>query len=269
MFLGEQEKIFMLLPQKFNQGFTIQWLYEGKESRDFTDAELQSIVSFDHRFVERQRLTNELRGKIINPLIALYNKHLTLKEILISLKEPCDRLLYNLIEDAAKQNITDFYDLMGKFIDVLKQYKNNYSPLFNKDSQKKLFMALKQGNTTEHNIHKYGKLSDLIDNKRTYLFSCFDQNGSVQNDSWDRLINDMRATRNIIKAYRDKVTSHADEELVTLGWKEAMQAIQSFVNYTSDIYTVLSFGTCFEMRSNDLDRDSRQTIKALRSILFN
>lgn len=257
----------MLLPQKFNQGFTIQWLYKGKEMRDFTDAELQFIVSFDQRCVERQRLKNELLEKIINPLIALFNKHFTLKDVLISFKEPHDRLLYNLIEDAAKQNITDFYDLMDKFIDTLNQYKNNYSPLFNKDSQKKLFTALKQSNTPEI-VHQYSELSDLIDHKRNYLFSCFDQNGGVRKNIWDKLINDMIATRNRIKTYRDKVASHADKELVILSWKDATQTIQSFVNYTSDINTVLSFHNRFEMRSNDLDRDSRQTIKILRNILY-
>jgi hypothetical protein len=258
----------MLLPRKFNQGFTVQWAYEGKEGRDFTDTELQQIIPFDPLCVERQKLTKELHEKIINPLVVLYSKHLILKEVLISSKEPCDRLLYNLIEDAARQNITDFYDLMGKFIEIVKRYKNNYSPLFYKDSQKKLLMTLKQGKPIEL-VNKYCMLDNLIDNKRNALFFCSDKKGSLQSDNWDRLICELRAIRNIIKTYRDKVASHADEELTTtLSWKKATEAIEFFINYTSDIHTVLSFRVDTNMRSNDLDRDRLQTVKALRSILF-
>ncbi len=250
----------MLLPEKFNQGYIIEWVYEGKGLRDFTDDDLRFIIPLDQRFRERQRLANELREKIINPLIVLKNKHSILKEVLIRSEEISHSLLYKLIEDSARQNITDFYDLMDKFIDLLGQYKNNYSPLFNKDSQKKLLKAC----STPENIDKYCELSNLIDQKRNYLFSSFNQNGEIQKDSWCKLIDDVRANRDKIKSYRDKVASHADDELVNLSWREAGQAIESFLNYTSAISTVLSFGNRFETGLSDIE----QMIKILRSILF-
>ncbi|MFZ5953642.1 MAG: hypothetical protein ACOYT8_00915 [Candidatus Dependentiae bacterium] len=248
----------MLMPQKFNEGFTFQWSDEGLKDMDFTP--------FDRKWIVRKELKCELRKKIINPLMLLMMKHRILKGILISKEEPSNRVLYNLMEDAARQNITAFYDLMGKFIDVLELYKNNYSPLFNKSSQKKLFKALVLL-VIPNQSQKCSEFCNYIEQKRKELFIRFDDNGRVDKVAWENLINNMRTIRDEIKSYRDKVASHADEELVHLRWDKVTTKIESFFTFVCDINTILTFSYLADALTHDLVNID-QNINSMHSIIF-
>lgn len=236
----KMKEIYMKLPERFP--FNVEILHNGK-ILEMTPEYLKETKQFDPFCKEREECKKQMSEKILNPFRIFLIKFPLLKSIfktdLPSFNS--DILLFNIIEDAARQNISDLDEIMKSFSDFLDKCKGEYTKLFRKKSQDLLIdMVIKGDNSKEIALKQH---RDEINNKREKLFLQFNQNGNPTNESFKRLKTEVGNLRSSVKYYRDKVAAHNDSmnSTCTIHWEDVDKSVERFKEIVFDFYIVLSF----------------------------
>lgn len=227
----------MNLPEK--NPYTMQFLLDDKIMKNVSQEVCNEIMRFDPYYNQRIVLKNIIIERVLCILWPLKVKFEVLNAVLPPQGDCCEIILYNLLEDAAKQCVTSLAELLGIFCEILDLCQGQYSTLFKKGAQRKLIDALINGNVEKE--QNYVQLSEMIDVKREIHFSRFNAKGIPSNESFQDLKDKIIAYREPVKKYRDKVAAHADKDCFYLSFSDLNQSFESFQQLVLDIYTISTF----------------------------
>lgn len=230
----------MKLPIRYPYIFDLVHSVQLTPEEEFRFEQLKRKYDTEHDL--RKKCKALVNQKVLGPFVAFSNKYGTLKQTLYGVNScqtiPHDIHLLNIVEDALRQNISDFAEQIKeliKFIDILS---SQYSILFKKNSHRKLYAAVAHNSGIEGELQRH---SDFIEKNRESLISHFSLQGKVSSDSWDSMKKRLDEIRICVKKYRDNVGSHDGNQHVTVSFQEIEIAIEKYQNFIYSLNTTLFF----------------------------
>jgi hypothetical protein len=168
-----------------NNSFCMAMLYAGKEISDFSPEELAEIMKYAPDYTARIECQKLFYAKVLKPLFTYSTKHPVIEKILSPKDSVKNILLMNLLEDAARQNMTDLCALTQELIKFINICKGRHRRLFKKASQRSLIEALINGNNDQE--INYKNADNRIEQARESLFCSFNDQGVPSDESFTKL----------------------------------------------------------------------------------
>jgi cytochrome oxidase Cu insertion factor (SCO1/SenC/PrrC family) len=197
---------------------------------------------FDPEHDLRKKCKAIVNQKFLGPFTAFSNKYETLKQTLYNVNTsqniPHDIHLLNIVEDALRQNISDFSEQINELIKFINILNAQYSILFKKNSHRKLYEAVAHNSGIKGELQKH---SDFIEKNRESLISHFNLQGKVSSTSWDSMKKRLDEIRVSVKKYRDNVGSHDGNQHVTVSFEEIEIAIKKYRDFIYSLNAALFF----------------------------
>lgn len=227
----------MKLPERYP--FQVIRLYKGEQLKPLSEEEKNEVRYFDKLYDEREECKIKMRENILDPFCMIKMKYEITKKILTRGEKIKDILLFNFIEDVARQNISDLSESMTSFIKFINECMGSHTNCFKNKSQHILIQVLINGD--EEKKEDFNMHCCEIDQKREKLFGSFNSKGCPDNKSFEALKNDIEGIRLKVKTYRDKIAAHGDNEENALTWKMIDESLNRYTEILFDFYIVLSF----------------------------
>lgn len=246
--------------------FSFEISYQGGfVDTPLTEKDFQILEKIDPYCREREACRLFMYNKILGPFFVFKSKYGIQKCVFTSHERAIkNELLFNILEDSTRQNVTDFYDIAKDFSKFLDKCKGGYSKLFNKKSQDKFV-------SHEISLDKSKKedllrVSKEIDEKREKIFSKFNNSGCPTNESFDDLNEKVKKLYKRVQDYRDKVCAHNDETEIDFCWIELDSVVNEFEEIIFDFYQVMCFSKRFSATVKYCGKDILQ--KETKNILI-
>lgn len=222
----------------------VEMLYDGKPLKEAPEEVKKHQFYRQHHSGSRIELTKELTS-ILERLFIFISRYDVIKEVLIIDRPVKDILLLSIVENAMKQDITDFVICCEKLITLINKCQNNkrYKILLKDKSEEPFFHALAEGN--QKFKHIYLSRSDEINQVRKSLFKNFDQKGLPTKESFEELKEKISILYSPLKAYRDKVAAHHDRDYQILTFRECDESIEKLKKIIFGLDKIITFENKF------------------------
>ncbi|MFI5343237.1 MAG: hypothetical protein ACHQUC_03355 [Chlamydiales bacterium] len=239
-----------LLPGKNNS--KVEWNYP-VEIPQLTEDQIREIeISIDPNFMERKRAEEYLKNRFINPFIIMRKKFDVLKKVNDAIDEkikngeyPTDVAMLLLYEDSTKQCALSFSETAKKLISLFSDLEGKYLHLLRRSSMKVLANKLAESDPT--NAFEYKKrLNEYYETWDKFFPSgTNNKNGPVIEDV-NSLKDELESSIGKLKAYRDQVAAHFDDEIAAKGtlpnllWTEFEITVLYLQNLLENFHFLLS-----------------------------
>lgn len=244
---------------KYTQGLpsqnesVIEWNYP-EEIPELSGDQIKHIKkTLDPFIMERTQVDVLFRQVFIDPVLIASKKFSVLKKINAAIEAkiqtehfPSDVVMLMLYEDSVKYCAISFSEITKKFILFInKDLKGKYVPLLRRNGLKSIVEKMSESNPMRAEEYKkrqteYQKLWHQF-----FPSGTNDKNGPKEDDL-DALKSKLEATCQKLRAYRDKVAAHSDDDVAKKGtlpvllWSELESIILQMQEFFQGFHFLLT-----------------------------
>lgn len=258
----------MTLPQRFP--FLSSVLYDGRERASLTNEGLKTVLQYDPDYEKREEFRKEYADKVLLPFGLFLHKYSVLKSIFQNKVKPKNLTLYNILEDALRQNVTDLDAIMLAFIHFVNRCNGNFLILFKRNAHHPILNVMISSSSATAAPEKQKALMERkaeIDLKSAKFFSGYNFKGNPSGSGFEKLKSKIEETRIQVKAYRNQVAAHDDGGKPVVKWEDLDVAVNRFKEITDDFYIAGTFGLPFGPASGE-GFSQTETVTLITRALF-
>ncbi len=231
----------------------VEWIYPD-EIPLLSEDQIQYVKeSLDPYFLERIQADLLFKKSFIDPFTIALKKYSVLKKINLSIENkinnqeyPSDTLMLLLYEDSVKYCAISFSEIIKKLIAFLHgDFKGKLLHLLRRNSLKSIVEKMSTGNPEKAKEYT-ARLPDYQKNWDTFFPSGTNTKNGPKEQDVDDLKTKLENTYQKLRAYRDKVAAHFDEEVAKNGtlpillWAELEDIVLHFQEFLQKFHFILT-----------------------------